>query len=181
MATAKKTKWVIDASHSEISFKVKHLMITNVKGVFKDFNGSISATGDDIIASEIEFSLNPASIDTGAADRDAHLKSGDFFEVENYKTLDFKGTSIKKGEEPGTFILTGDLTIKGISKPVKLNVEFGGKMKDPWGNEKAGYSLTGKINRKDWGLNWNAALEAGGVLVSDDVAINCDVQFMKQA
>jgi len=181
MTSTAKAKWVIDSAHTEISFKVKHLMISNVKGVFKEFKGSVSTSGDELVASEIEFSLNPASIDTGAADRDAHLKSGDFFDVEKFKTLDFRGTSIKKAEETGTFVLSGDLTIKGTSKPVKLNVEFGGKMKDPWGNEKAGYTLTGKINRKEWGLNWNAALEAGGVLVSDDVTINCDVQLLKQA
>ena len=181
MNNSEKTKWVIDPSHSEVSFKVKHLMISNVKGLFKEFSGSILTSGEELIAQEIEFSLNPASIDTGAADRDAHLKSADFFDVEKYKSMGFKGTAVKKGEEQGTYVLSGDLTIKDVTRPVKLNVEFGGKMKDPWGNEKAGYTISGKINRKDWGLNWNAALEAGGVLVSDDVTINCDVQLLKQA
>ena len=175
------TKWMIDPAHSEVSFKVKHLMISNVKGVFKEFKGSISTAGGDLIAQDIEFSLNPASIDTGAADRDAHLKSADFFDIEKYTSLSFKGTSVKKGDEPGTYVLNGDLTIKDVSKPAKLNVEFGGKMKDPWGNEKTGYTLSGKINRKEWGLNWNAALEAGGVLVSDEVTINCDIQLVKIA
>lgn len=180
MTSSTKTEWVIDSAHSEIAFKVKHLMISNVKGVFKEFKGGVSTSGDELVASEIEFSLNPSSIDTGAADRDAHLRSADFFDVEKYSSLSFKGTGINKGDEPGNYVLNGDLTIKGITHPVKLNVEFGGKMKDPWGNEKAGYTLSGKINRKDWGLNWNAALEAGGVLVSDDVTINCDVQLLKQ-
>lgn len=181
MTTATKSKWVIDPSHSEISFKVKHLMISNVKGVFNEFNGSIATEGDELIAGSVEFSLNPASVDTGAADRDAHLRSADFFDAEKFKTLEFKGKSVKKGDEAVMFVLEGDLVIKGVSKPVKLNVEFGGKMKDPWGNEKAGYTITGKINRKDWGLNWNAALEAGGVLVSDDVTILCEVQLLKQS
>jgi len=181
MKNTEKTKWVIDPAHSEVSFKVKHLMISNVKGLFKEFNGSISTEGEELIAQDIEFSLNPASIDTGAADRDGHLKSPDFFDVEKYKKLTFKGTGLKKGEDQGTYVLNGDLTIKDVTRPVKLNVEFGGKMKDPWGNEKAGYTLSGKINRKEWGLNWNAALEAGGVLVSDDVTISCDVQLLKQS
>lgn len=181
MTTTTKSKWIIDPSHSEISFKVKHLMISNVKGVFNEFKGSILTEGDELIADSIEFILNPASVDTSSADRDAHLRSADFFDAEKYETLEFKGKSIKKGDEAGTFILEGDLTIKSITKPVKLNVEFGGKMKDPWGNEKAGYTITGKINRKDWGLNWNAALEAGGVLVSDDVAILCEVQLLKHS
>ena len=181
MTTTEKTKWVIDSAHSEISFRVKHLMISNVKGVFKEFRGSVTTTGDEPIASEIDFSLNPSSIDTGAADRDAHLRSADFFDVEKFSSLSFRGTGIKKGDEAGKYILNGDLVIKGVSNNIKLNVEFGGKMKDPWGNEKAGYTLTGKINRKDWGLNWNAALEAGGVLVSEEVQINCDIQLLKQA
>ena len=181
MTTATKSKWIIDPSHSEVSFKVKHLMISNVRGVFNEFSGSVSTDGDELLADSIEFSLNTTSVDTGSADRDAHLRSADFFDSEKYKTLDFKGKSLKKGDEAETFVLEGDLTIKGVSRPVKLNVEFGGKMKDPWGNEKAGYTLSGKINRKDWGLNWNAALEAGGVLVSDDVALFCEVQFLKQA
>jgi polyisoprenoid-binding protein YceI len=181
MSNSAKTKWVIDPAHSEISFKVKHLMISNVKGVFKEFSGTAVTTGDDFLTPEIEFNLNPASVDTGAADRDGHLKSADFFEVEKYPSLTFKGSSAKKSDDKGNYVLNGELTIKGITKPVKLNVEFAGTMKDPWGNQKAGYSVTGKINRKDWGLNWNSALEAGGVLVSEEVNILCEVQLLKQA
>lgn len=181
MSSTEKTHWAIDPAHSEIAFKVKHLMITNVKGVFKDFSASVKTTGGNFITSDIEFSLNPASIETGAADRDNHLRSTDFFDAEKYSRLSFSGTKAEKAESNGDYVLYGDLTIKDITKPVKLNVEFTGVMKDPWGNEKAGYSLTGKISRKDWGLNWNAALEAGGVLVSDDVTISCDIQLVKQS
>ena len=176
-----KTKWVIDPIHSEISFKVKHLMITNVKGVFKEFEGTVFTSGKDFITSEINFSLNADSIDTGASDRDAHLKSADFFDVNNHKQLSFIGNKTEKVDDSGNYILYGDLTIKGISKPVRLDVEFAGVMKDPWGNEKAGFTINGKINRKDWGLNWNAALETGGVLVSEEVKISCEVQLIKQS
>ena len=176
-----KTKWGIDPTHSEISFKVKHLMITNVKGVFKEFEASIYTTNEDFMTSEIDFWMNPASVDTGAPDRDAHLKSADFFDVENHKQINFTGNTYEKVDDDGSYTLYGDLTIKGITKQIKLDVEFGGVMKDPWGNEKAGFTINGKINRKDWGLNWNAALEAGGVLVSDDVRISCEVQLVKQS
>jgi len=181
MSSTEKSKWALDPSHSEIAFKVKHLMITNVKGVFKDFSASVTTTGGDFITSDIEFSLNPSSVDTGAPDRDNHLKSADFFDVEKYGRLSFSGKKAEKTDDSGNYVLYGDFTIKDVTKPVKLNVEFAGVAKDPWGNEKAGYTLTGKINRKEFGLNWNAALEAGGVLVSEDVSINCDVQLVKQA
>ncbi len=175
-----KTKWIIDPVHSEIGFKVRHLMITNVKGDFKEFDASIYTTGEDFMTSEIDFWLNPASVDTRDPNRDAHLKSPDFFDVENHKQISFQGNTYEKvGDD--SYTLYGDLTIKGIKKQVKLDVEFGGVMKDPWGNEKAGFTITGKINRKDWELNWNAALETGGVLVGDDVIINCEVQLIKQS
>jgi polyisoprenoid-binding protein YceI len=174
-----KTKWTIDAAHSEIAFKVKHLMISNVKGVFKEFDASIYTTGEDFMTSEIDFWMNPASVDTGVADRDAHLKSADFFDVENFKQIHFLGNTYVKVDDDGSYELYGDLTIKGITKQVKLDVEFGGVMKDPWGNEKAGFTINGKINRKDWDLTWNAALEAGGVLVADEVRISCEVELVK--
>jgi len=176
-----KTKWSIDPTHSEIAFKVKHLMITNVKGVFKEFEASIYTTGEDFMTSEIDFWMNPASIDSGVADRDAHLKSADFFDVENFKQIHFLGNTYEKVDNDGSYTLYGDLTIKDITRQIKLDVEFGGLMKDPWGNEKAGFSINGKINRKDFGLVWNATLEAGGVLVSDDVRISCEVELVKQS
>jgi polyisoprenoid-binding protein YceI len=181
METTTKTKWGFDPIHTEISFKVKHLMITNVKGVFKEYDASIYTTGEDFMTAEIDFWLNPASIDTGAADRDAHLKSADFFDVENFKQISFKGNTFEEVDNDGSYTMYGDLTIKDITKQIKLDVEFGGIVKDPWGNEKAGFNLNGKINRKDWGLVWNAALEAGGVLVGDEVRISCEVELVKQS
>ena len=179
METLVKTKWSIDTIHSEVAFKVKHLMITNVKGVFKEFDASIYTTGEDFMTSEIDFWMNPASIDTGAADRDAHLRSADFFDVEKHKQITFIGDTYEKVDNDGSYTLWGDLTIKGITKKIKLDVEFGGVVKDPWGNEKAGFSVNGKINRKDFELNWNAALEAGGVLVGDEIKISCDIELIK--
>jgi polyisoprenoid-binding protein YceI len=175
-----KTKWVVDPAHSEIGFRVKHLMITNVKGEFKEFDSSIYTTGGDFMTSDIDFRINPSSVNTGDAKRDEHLKSGDFFDASNFSEISFKGNSIEKADNVGNFTLLGDLTMKGIKNPVRLDVEFGGVMKDPWGNEKAGYTINGKINRKDWGLNWNAALEAGGMLVSDEVRLSMDIQLVKQ-
>ena len=172
-----KTTWTLDPSHSEITFKVKHMMISNVRGEFKSFTASID--GEDFEKSTISATIDAESVFTNANDRDNHLKSADFFDVENYKQLTFAGTSLKKVDDD-EYKLTGVLTIKNVSKEVTFDVEFGGINKDPWGNEKAGFSLSGKINRKDWGLNWNAALEAGGVLVSEEVKIQAEVQFVKQ-
>ena len=174
-----KIKWIIDPVHSEISFKVKHLMITNVKGIFKEYEASIYTTGDDFMTAEIDFWMNPASVDTGSVDRDNHLKSADFFDVENHKEITFTANTFENVDKDGSYELYGDLTIKGITKRIKLNVEFGGVMKDPWGNGKAGFEINGKINRQDWGLNWSTALEAGGVLVSDEVRISCELQLLK--
>lgn len=177
METATKSKWVLDPSHSELMFKVKHLMIANVKGEFRNFQAEVD--GEDFTTSPIQLSIEAASIFTNEDNRDTHLKSADFFDVENHKEILFKGTSFVKVDDEN-YKLTGLLTIKGVSNPVTLDVEYGGINKDPWGNEKAAFSLSGKINRKDWGLNWNAALETGGVLVSEEVRINADVQFVKQ-
>ena len=179
-AVSTKTKWTIDPTHSEIIFKVKHLMITYVKGEFRKFTGNISAEGNDFSKASINATIDASSIFTNEDNRDGHLKSADFFDVENYPEITFTGTSFKKIDEEN-YQLKGVLTIKGVSKEIALDVEFGGINKDPWGNEKAGFSINGKINRKDWGLNWNAALETGGVLVSDEVKISAEVQFVKQA
>lgn len=176
-----KIKWNIDPAHSEIGFKVKHLMFANVRGTFKEFDASIYTTGEDFMTAEIDFWLNPGSVDTRDEKRDAHLRSADFFDVENFKEINFTGNSYEEVDKDGSYKLYGDLTIKGIKKQVKLDVEFGGVIKDPWGNEKAIFNINGKINRKDWGLNWNAALEAGGVLVSEEVWISCEIQLMKQS
>lgn len=177
--TTTRTKWQIDPSHSEVTFKVRHLMISNVKGAFQKFSANIEAVGDDFSNAKVQATMDAASIFTNDEGRDKHLRSADFFDAENHPQLSFTGTSMElvSGNE---YKLKGDLTIKGISKPVTLDVEFGGKVTDPSGNEKAGFSLSGKINRKDWALNWNSALETGGVLVGDEVRISAEVQFAKQ-
>jgi polyisoprenoid-binding protein YceI len=174
----KKAKWVLDPSHSEILFKVKHLMISNVKGEFRKFHAEIE--GEDFKHAAIRMTIDPSSLSTNEENRDKHLMSDDFFGVESHKEITFEKTSFRQVDED-TYEMSGLLTIKGVTKEVSLEVEFGGVNKDPWGNEKIGFSLTGKINRKEWGLNWNAALETGGVLVSDEVKISAEVQFVKQA
>ncbi|HNF72538.1 MAG TPA: YceI family protein [Chitinophagaceae bacterium] len=176
-ATATGTKWVIDAAHSELVFKVKHLMISSVKGNFKSFRGEVK--GEDFTQSPVELFIDTASITTHDDARDNHLRSADFFEAEQYPVIHFISTSLEKKSNE-EYVLKGMLDMHGIRKEVTLDVEFGGIAKDPWGNEKAGFSVNGKINRKDWGLNWNAALEAGGVLVSEDVRIQAEIQLLKQ-
>ena len=172
-------KWAGDVTHSEIGFKVKHLMFTNVSGKFGKFNISAEAGENNFDNASIQFDAEAASIDTGNEQRDGHLKSADFFDAEKFPTLSFKSTNYKKLDDDGNYELQGDLTVRGVTKPVKLAVEYGGLAKDPWGNIKAGFTINGKINRKDWGLNWNAALETGGVLVSDEVKIHAEVQLAR--
>lgn len=172
-------KWIIDVSHSELSFKIRHLMITHVRGTFEEFDASIVTTGDDFMTAEVDCWVNVASVTTGNKDRDKHLKSGDFFDVEQFPQITFRANTYKSVDNDGSYELWGELSIKGISKKVKLDVEFGGVVKDPWGNEKAGFTINGKVNRKDWGLNWNAALEAGGVMLADDVMISCEIQLQR--
>ncbi len=172
------TKWVIDPAHSELQFKVKHMMITNINGEFRNFDASVETMDDDFTKGRMHVVIDATSVFTNNADRDNHLKSPDFFDAEHFQNLEFEGTSIKKLDDEN-FQLKGMLTIKGVQKPVVLDMEYGGIQKDPWGNEKAGFTLSGKINRKEWGLNWNAALEAGGVLVSEDVKINAEIQLKR--
>jgi polyisoprenoid-binding protein YceI len=173
------TKWVLDPNHSEIQFKVKYLRITTVTGYFREFNATAESDDANFSNTKVSFEAKTASVDTNNADRDNHLRKADFFESDKYPVLKFESKEMKSaGDEK--FKLSGDLTIKDVSNPITLDVEFGGINKDPWGNEKAGFSLSGKINRKDWGLNWNTALETGGVLVSDEVRIFCEIQFVKQ-
>lgn len=180
MKTEEKTKWAIDKTHSKIGFKVKHLMISNVLGSFREFEGVVTTDGNDFSTANVSFTLISSSIDTEMADRDAHLKSPDFFDAASFPRITFSGKGLKDlGDD--MYELTGDLTIKGVSKPVILTAEFGGMMTDPWGNVKAGFSISGKLNRKEWGLNWNAALEAGGVLVGEEVKLNIDIELAKAA
>ncbi len=173
------TTWNLDPTHSELQFKVKHLMITTVTGNLKSFDASLKADNDDFSTAEISFEGDIHSLDTGNTDRDNHLKSGDFFDAEKFPTMRFISSSVEKEGED--LVVKGDLSIRDVTKPVKLTAEFGGIATDPWGNTKAGFTLSGKINRNDFGLNWNAALETGGVMVSEDVRILGELQFVKQA
>jgi polyisoprenoid-binding protein YceI len=176
-ATATTTKWAIDPSHSEIQFKVKHLMISTVTGSFKEFGAEVELEGDDLNNAQVRFWANTDSIFTNDQKRDDHLRSGDFFESGKYPKLSFTSTRIEGSGS--AWKMTGDLTIKDVTRPVTLDVEWSGVAKDPWGNTKAGLNLSGKLDRKDFGLTWNAALEAGGVLVSDEVRILAEVQLAK--
>ena len=173
------TKWVLDPTHSELEFKVKHLMITTVTGKFNDFSAELLTDSDEFNDTKVSFAAQVSSISTNNADRDNHLKGGDFFDADQFPVLKFEGATLTRDRED--YILSGNLTIKQITKPFKLNVEFGGIATDPWGNVKAGFTLSGKINRSDFGLTWNAALETGGVMVSEDVRILGELQFIKQA
>ena len=175
---SKETKWSIDPSHSEISFKVRHLMIAHVKGSFKSFDASIYTEGTNFTTADIDLWIDAASINTGDSTRDEHLKGPDFFDVANHKQLNFTSSTVGKPDKDGNHELWGELTIKGITKNVKLMVQFGGLVKDPWANEKAGFTLTGTINRTDWGLIWNSTLEAGGIMVSEEVTITCEVELI---
>ena len=173
------TKWVLDPTHSELGFKIKHLMISNVSGSLKSFEAEVETQGEDFTTAQINLSANMASISTNNDQRDAHLRNSDFFEVEKYPELKFTSTKLEKIDSD-TFALFGDLTLKGVTRPVKLNVEFNGVTKDPWGGERAGFVVTGKINRSDWGINFNAALETGGVVLSEEVRIFSELQLVKQ-
>jgi polyisoprenoid-binding protein YceI len=169
------TNWVLDPTHSEVHFKVKHLMITNVTGSFKVLNATAIAD-EKFTNAKVSFTADVNSVDTGNEQRDGHLKGGDFFEADKHPHISFESTNYNAAEGK----INGNLSIKGITKPVSFEVEFNGTNNDPWGNHKAGFSLNGKINRKDWGLNWNAALETGGVMVSEEVKISAEVQFVKK-
>lgn len=175
-----RTKWSIDPAHSEIGFKVKHLVFSNVRGSFREFDAHIYTMGDDFSTAEINVRINPASIDTNNEQRDTHLRSADFFDATQFSEIKLTANMLFPVDQAGNYELYGELTMKGISQPITLEAEFGGLIKDPWGAEKALFSISGKINRKDWGLNYNAALEAGGVLISEDVWIHCEVQLIKQ-
>jgi polyisoprenoid-binding protein YceI len=173
------TKWIIDTAHSEIMFRIRHLMISTVTGYFKKFNLEVDTEGDDFTtAKRIVFTADINSIDTNNAQRDTHLKSDDFFSAEKYKEARFTGNKIEKSGDGYT--LTGDLTIRDITKPITLKVEFGGMVVDPYGQTKAGFTVEGKISRSEYGLKWSAVTEAGQVVAGDEIKIHCDVQLIKQ-
>ena len=171
------TRWSVDQAHCEIAFKVKHLMIANVKGVFKTFDASIYTNSNDFTTAEVDLWIDPSSIVTGDIKRDDHLKSADFFDAENYKQITFVSSSVGNADADGNYELWGELTMKGITRNVKLNAFLGGMVNDPFGNEKVGFTVSGKIERKDWGLSWNAPVEKGGILVGEDVMISCEVEL----
>lgn len=173
-------KWNIDPAHSEILFKVKHLMITTVTGSFKEYNLEVETETDDFnTAKKILFTAEVNTINTNNEQRDTHLKSNDFFNAEEYGQLTFEGKKYQANGDEGT--LTGDLTIRGITKPLTLKVEFAGIVTDPYGQTKAGFTVTGKISRKEFNLTWNAVTEAGQIVVSDEIKIHAEVQLVKQA
>ncbi|MBO9658312.1 MAG: YceI family protein [Chitinophagaceae bacterium] len=170
--------WTIDTAHSEIGFKVKHLVISTVSGKFNAFEGKLEGEPDDLTNAKISFSADIESIHTGNEQRDGHLKSGDFFDAAAHPKLTFQSTSIeKKGDD---YKVAGDLTLKGVTKPVTLNVEFGGVQKSLYGQTVAGFEVTGKINRQDFGLTWSAVTEAGGVVVGDEVKLAANLEVIKQ-
>lgn len=174
------TTWKIDPAHSDVQFKIKHLMITTVTGQFKTFDGTMSCDGNDFSNAAITFEADIDSITTQNEQRDQHLLQSDFFEAAKYPKLKFASTGVKKVDDEN-YKVTGDLTIRDNTRVVELNVEFGGEVVDPWGQTKAGFDLSGKINRKDFGLSFNATTEAGSILLSDEVKLLASVQMIKQA
>jgi polyisoprenoid-binding protein YceI len=172
------TKWIIDPTHSEVSFKVKHLVISTVTGYFRKFEGAAEVASEDFNGATVAFAADIDSIDTNQADRDGHLKSADFFDAGNHPKLSFEGKIANNG---GDYSLVGNLTMRGVTKEVELDVTFGGVVADPYGQTKAGFEIEGKVNRKDFGLSWSAITEAGSVVVSDQVRLILSVQLVKQA
>jgi len=173
------TKWTVDNMHSEIGFKVKHMMITNVSGNFSDFSADATTQGNDFSTAQFNFSAAINSINTGVADRDAHLKADDFFNAEVYPSMTFKSSEVVKKTDD-EFKLIGDLTIRDTTKKVELDVDFGGIVVDPYGQTKAGLTISGKIKRSEFGLKWSAVTEAGSIVLSDDIRLNSEIQFIKQ-
>jgi polyisoprenoid-binding protein YceI len=172
-------KWVLDPAHTQIQFKVKHMMISTVTGSFSEYDGNVETEDEDFMKAKVTFTIQVASLTTGNADRDAHLKGPDFFDAAKYPSINFKATKYESVDGDGSYELFGDLTVKEVTRTIKLDVEFGGVVKDPWGNTKAGFTINGKINRKDFGLVWNVVTEAGGILVGEEVKIACEAQLIE--
>lgn len=169
----------IDPSHSRFGFVARHAMVTKVRGSFKDFGGELRVDGENPENSKAELVIQTASIDTRNEDRDAHLRSNDFFAMEDYPEITFRSTAVEASDDDNVFRVTGDLDIRGVTKPVTFDVEFTGAAIDPWGNTRIGLEGTTEVNRKNWGVNWNAALEAGGVLVSERVTLEVEISAVK--
>jgi polyisoprenoid-binding protein YceI len=174
------TKWILDPTHSELGFKIKHLMITNVSGRFTEFEAEAKTEDEDFSTAQVEAKIKTASINTNNTQRDGHLRTSDFLEAETYPEIIFRSTRIEK-EDNENFFVYGNLTMKGITKPVKLNVEYSGVTKDPWGGERVGLVISGKINRSEWGVTFNTVLETGGVALSDEIKLHSEIQLVKQA
>ena len=175
-----KTKWNLDGTHSSINFAVRHMVVSKVRGRFAGFVGTINLDDADLTQSTVDVTIDASSIDTGTAQRDEHLRSADFFDVAQFPTLRFRSKRIEKVGKV-QFRVIGDLTIRDVTREVPLDVEYGGRGKDPWGNERAGFAAKAAIDRKDFGLQWNQALETGGLLVGDKVEIDLDIQAVKAA
>jgi len=173
------SKWTIDPTHSEIHFKVKHLMVSWVTGSFKEFNATVDTDNDDLSKAKVRFTAEVNSISTNNEQRDAHLKTGDFFDAENHPQIVFESEKLDKIDED-TYKVHGTLTMRGASKKIAFNVEYGGVTQDPWGLTRMGISLSGKINRKDFGVSFGMVTETGGVLLGDDVTISANTEFVKQ-
>ena len=173
------TKWVLDPTHSEVEFKIKHMMISTVTGNFKKFDASVETEGEDFTTAKVTFTVDVDSIDTKNEQRDGHLKSVDFFDAANFPQFKFVATKYENVDNDGSYEVYGDLTIRGITRNEKFDAEFGGVIKDPWGNTRAGLTITGKINRKDFGLTWSGATETGSLIVSEDVKIHVALEFVK--
>ena len=176
-ATASGTTWKLDPTHSHIEFSAKHMMITTVKGRFADFEGTVTGNQDSPAGAAVNVTIKATSIDTRTEQRDGHLRSADFLDVEKFPTITFRSTKISGAKDK--FTLTGDLTIRDVTRPVTLDVTFEGQGTDPWGGTRAGFSATGKIDRREFGLTWNQALETGGLLVSNDIKLQIDAQLIR--
>ncbi|HSZ85157.1 MAG TPA: YceI family protein [Puia sp.] len=176
-----KIKWVMDPTHSEVTFKLRHMVISNVSGSFTKFNVDAETEDEDFTTAKVNFTADVDSVTTGNEQRDGHLKTDDFFNAAQYPQIKFTATKYENVDNDGSYELYGDLTIRDVTKKVKFDVEFGGVIKDPWGNTRAGFSVNGKINRKEFGLKWHAVTEAGGLVAGDDVNIHCNFELIKQA
>ena len=173
------TKWALDPAHSEVQFKVRHMMIANVTGKFHKFDANVETEGDDLTTAKVSFTADIDSVNTGNEQRDAHLKGDDFFDAANHPQIKFEGTGLEKISDEH-YKLNGNLSIRSTTQPVSFDVEYGGMQKDPWGNTRVGFPVDGKLSRKEYGLLWNAMTEAGGVVAGDEVKLHAEAQFIKQ-
>ena len=173
------TKWILDPTQSEVEFKVKHMMISTISGKFTKFDAEVTTEDEDFMTAKVSFSLDANSITTGNEQRDGHLKASDFLDTANFPKIKFVASKYENVDNDGSYEIYGDLTIRGVTKQVKLDAEFGGVIKDPWGNTRAGITVSGKINRKEFGVQFHAVTETGGIVVSDEVRIHVALEFIK--